>query len=208
MSYIKRLSHKLLEIANFFYKKRIVIFFEKKLPDPTFSFIAKKDVTVRLLTDSDISTVEKKFETLKLVGIKERFQAGHVCFVAELDGEIVHTQWFSFGDMFLDAFSRRISLDPESAYAYDGFTLPDYRGLGMMGKTFSDALQYLYAKRGITHFYVATSHTNLVMQKLARRHGLREIGTVTYIRILTLGIIRLHSVNKEDKENLKKIFAL
>jgi len=192
---------------NVFVKKK-AIFFEKVLPDPNFRMDSQVDVNVRIITAEDIPKIEAKFEVFKTATIEERFQAGHVGFGAELGGEIVHVSWFSFGDVFVDSLRRRMRLDSESAYVYDGFTLPECRGLGIIGKTFSEALQYLYTQRGIKKFYVAISHANFPMQKVVQREGLRKIGAITYTRIMKWGVIRFEGATKEDREHLKKMFSL
>ncbi len=63
--------------------------------------------------------------------VERRLGEGHLCFLAGLDGRLVHVRWLFTGPVFLPYLRRTLVPAPGEAYADEAFTAPGDRGRGI-----------------------------------------------------------------------------
>lgn len=120
----------------------------------------KAEIRVRLAGAEDIQRFERfdDFRGRKAARALERFKASHLCFIAERNRKIVCYAWVAFHEKHIDVIERKIRLDPRSAYGYNEYTDPEYRGMGIFPAVLVTTSNYL-SKNGIKQKYaIAYSH--------------------------------------------------
>ena len=182
--------------------------FEKKLDGPPFKIEAKVKVDVKLVQSDDISKLPKRSENFDSE-VKKRFEMGHICFGAHLHGKIVHYKWVAFSKSIppYSDLERRMRISSDSAYIYDGYTVPEYRGLGISAKVMEKTLQYLQ-EIGIKKVYSYVRYDNFPMLRVKQKEKFRKIGTITYTQIFRLRLHRCEGETEEDYKKLREMFAL
>ncbi|MEM2143833.1 MAG: GNAT family N-acetyltransferase [Candidatus Jordarchaeaceae archaeon] len=188
------------------YIKRKVFFFEKLLPDPCFRTDSRLDITVKILRSDEFLKISKKFENFSELEAKRRLRAGHISFGAKLSGEFIHLTWISFDEAYVGSLERKIRVYPNSAYIYDTYTIPEYRGLGIAPKVMHEALHYLYKTKKIRTAYMAISQDNFPSLRTAQKETFRKIGAITYTRIYKLKLYRFKGETREDYNKLRAMF--
>ena len=181
------------------------LYFFEKLTDQRLKAKAKINVNVRIVESEDFPKIAKRFENLLETEAINRSKMGHICFGAELNGEFVHSTWVSFNNAYVGPLERKLRVSSDSAYIYDIFTVPEYRGLQIAPKVFSDVLNYLRDIRKIKKIYVSISHTNYSSLRVAKKEGLRKIGAIKYVRICRWRLYRFQGETKEDHNKLKQM---
>jgi GNAT superfamily N-acetyltransferase len=104
-----------------------------------------------------------------LESIREWMRSGELCFVARVNGRIAHSNWLQLcGTGTPD--QKPIHLLPNEVYTTEGFTVEEYRGLGLHEAVLSRMLRYAQ-ERGCTHAYTITD-----LVKTRARRGLARVG--------------------------------
>jgi len=191
-----------------FFERNQFIFFEKALSDDPTDVKTDVGINVRLVQKDDFPEVIENFPTLSMIEVENRFNAGHLSFGAEIDGTLVHVRWLSFNEAYLGGLNRPLHVDSNSAYLYDAFTIPKYRGLGISPNVFAEVLNYLRANTKIESVCLCISSTNFPSLRAAQKENLRKIGVVKYLRILNFRRYTIEGENKEDPKKLKTCLAL
>ena len=99
----------------------------------------------------------------------QALQAGEMCFVARVGGEVAHSNWTRFHDC-APVDSRPVDLLPGEIYTTDGFTDERWRGMRLHEAVLSHMLRFAQ-RRGCHRAYTITD-----MTKAASRRGLRRVG--------------------------------
>jgi GNAT superfamily N-acetyltransferase len=133
-----------------------------------------------------------------------RFESGDLCFGALLDGKYVHIKWVGLDKWYDSDVGRYLQLGSDSAYVYDGYTLSEYRGLGLTSVVLDETFQYLQ-KNGIKKAYSLIDEKNAASLRVKFKENARIIGTVTFFKIFGLKLLR---VNGETAQDHKKLIAL
>ncbi|MDH5483419.1 MAG: GNAT family N-acetyltransferase [Candidatus Bathyarchaeota archaeon] len=200
---LSRIRSGLNVILLLFFKMEKCFVFEKELPDPSFEVKAKIEVDVKVVQSDDIPIVSKTFEDFATYA-KERFEKGCICFGAISNEKFVHLKWFGFHEMPVVEIDRQIWLSPDSAYLFGSFTVPDYRGLGIAPKVMEKAFQYL-SGIGIKRVYAVQRQDNIPNLRVRQKERWRNIGSLTYIRILKFRFYKLRSATEEDYNEVRKM---
>jgi len=203
---MNRLSRNFLKILRKIFVREKVLFFEKFLPDPCIRADIKAEISVKIFKTDDFSKISKDFENFFEIEAKRRLKLGHISFGAELDGEFVHLTWISFDEAYVGSLERKIRVYPNSAYVYDTYTVPEYRGLGIAPKVMNAALHYLYKTKKIRTAYMAISEDNVPSLRTAQKETFRKIGAITYTRIYKLKLYRFEGETREDYNKLRAMF--
>jgi len=113
--------------------------------------------------------------------LPERLKKGSVCFGARHRGRLVGFTWVNPN---VRAIDDRFVLDEESAYHFDMYILPDYRGRNIAYRLRAEAFAY-FRPRGIQRFYGVIEVFNIPSYKFMKSQGARFECVV-----LTLGLFR------------------
>jgi len=87
------------------------------------------------------------------------------------------------------------------------YTIPEYRRLRIASKAIEKILNYL-RQRGIEKVYLFARPSNYPSMRLFHNAGFEKIGTVSFIKIWKLKILRYKAENKEHYNTLTKMFHL
>jgi GNAT superfamily N-acetyltransferase len=163
-------------------------------------------VNVRIAQSSDISFLKHNFAKFKGEKADKRLNLGHLCFVAEKNGNIVHYTWVAFEEIHLKKLNRKLQMESDAAYIYDVYTLPEYRGRGISSTVYAKIFEYLLEK-GFKRAYCLISSNNYPSLRVAEKTGLRNIGEITLIGFFKLRKSIFKSKTFEDYMKLKKMFS-
>lgn len=109
-----------------------------------------------------------------------RLQAGHRCFVAHRDGELVSSSWIARGSMPSSYLRTDIALSPDEACSYETYTAPVARGLAIGPALRAQAARALLDD-GCRRLLATISLENPSGIRLVEKLGYRRIGTIGYL---------------------------
>ncbi len=110
---------------------RHMLCFERSLTEPIDPAPPPPGVTVEELPASRGHELEGLRPGTKPAEIADRFLQGQRCFVASMQGRIVHARWLSTGKAWCEVLATEIPLAPGAAYLYESFTVPEVRTFGL-----------------------------------------------------------------------------
>ena len=107
----------------------------------------------------------------------------NICYAA-LDGQrLAAYGWYARESIEAEhCFGFGLSLPPEVAYMYKGYTHPDYRGLRLHGITMGLALRHL-SQSGVTALISTVDWTNEASLHSCARSGYRRLGQLIRCRL-------------------------
>lgn len=212
---VNRIRSRLGRILSSIFRKEKIFVFEHALTNLCFEAKTKVKVDVSLIKSNDFSEVARARALSEIVKTfkdyrkkaNERFKAGHICFGAKLNGEYVHLKWIAFNESYVDEIHRKIRISSDSAYLFNSYTIPNYRGLGISSKVMEKTIQHL-SKMGIKKVYALVSHNNFPMLRVKQKERARKIGTITYTKIFKLRLYKFKSETAEDYKKLTEMFSI
>jgi GNAT superfamily N-acetyltransferase len=162
-------------------------------------------VDARLASNYDISKFDRfrKFRGGKAV---ERLRAGDLCFIAEKNGKIPNYTWICFHEAYVPELEAKIRIDPNSAYRYDAYTDPEYRGRGILPIVLTRASDYLF-QNGIERIYDLVSFDNYPSLRSHQKIGSRKMGEVTFFKLFRSKRYRYKGETPEDSHKLEQMFS-
>jgi ribosomal protein S18 acetylase RimI-like enzyme len=206
ISKVKMKLNGLLRIVfgNIFSHEDIVVF-ETSYETTFKSVVNKAKIDVRLAYSSDVPKFDrsKKFKEKAI----ERFKAGHLCFIAEKNGKIVNYIWVCFHEAYIDELERKIRIGSDSAYRYDAYTYPEYRGMGIFPIVLVKAADSLF-QNGIKEIYDLVSADNFSSLRSYQKIGSRKMGEITLMKLLSLRRYNCKGVTTKDRSKLMEMFYL
>jgi len=110
---------------------RQMLCFERSLAEPVEPAAPMPGVTVEELPASRAHELQWLRPETNLHAIADRFCEGQRCFVASMEGRIVHARWLSTGKAWCEVLATEIPLAPGAAYLYESFTAPEVRTVGL-----------------------------------------------------------------------------
>jgi GNAT superfamily N-acetyltransferase len=165
----------------------------------------KSNLNVTLVNSADIPKFDR-FQKFKGGRAGEKFKAGHLCFIAEKNGKIVNYTWIAFHEAYIDEIERKITIGPCSAYIYDEFTDPEYRGMGILPTVLMNASDYLY-QNGIKEIYELVGSNNYPSLRSHQKTGSRKMGKITLLRMFGQRKYTCKGETPEDLYKLKQMFS-
>lgn len=186
------------------YEKTFV--YETKLSKGCFKTRNRAGVNVRLAQNDDILRLAIKFKKFRGGKAEKRLKVGHLCFIAEKNGNIVNYTWVCFNETFIDELERKIRIGSDSAYRYDGYTVPKYRGMGILPTVLTKATDHLF-QNGIKKIYDFVTSANLPSQRSLSKIGSRKMGEVTLIRLLRSRRYIFKGQTTKDYAKLMNMFS-
>ena len=110
-----------------------LIFFATDLTKPLPPMQARVPVEIRPASPGDFEVFASVFRSIGLDSgeIQSRIARGDVALLALAGGVLVHVLWVTFVAPEVSEVDARLMLGPGEACAYEGFTLPEWRGHGI-----------------------------------------------------------------------------
>jgi len=163
-------------------------------------------VDVRLAVNTDIPKFQR-FQKFRGGEAGERFGAGHLCFIAEKNGGIVNYTWVAFHEAYIDEIERKIRMNHDSAYVYDEYTDPEYRGMGILPAVLMSTLDYLF-QNGIKEIYELVGSNNFPSLRSHQKTCSRKMGEVTLFRLFKSKRYRCKGETPDDFRKLKEMLSI
>jgi GNAT superfamily N-acetyltransferase len=195
---------RIVSLQRLAFVEMIVLETSSKISLDALANRAKMDI--RLADNGDVRKFDR-FEKFRLGEAEDRLKAGQLCFIAEKDGKIVNYTWISFHEGYVLELERKILIDPDSAYGYDEYTDPEYRGMGILPTVLANASEHLF-QNGIKRLYELVSSSNFPSLRSHQKTGARKIGKVTLLRLFNSKRYGCKGETREDFHKLKEMFSI
>ncbi len=180
--------------------------FEQLLSEWTFESKRQQlNCTYGLVSENDFFTANSEFKTI-MPCAKERFDVGDICFAAKVDNQYAHLKWIAFNRSYVDELENVITLDPDSVYLYDGYTLSQFRGKGLTSTTLDKTFEYL-RQIGINKAYSFILRYNFPILRSKAREKARCIGSIDYRRLFSKKSLKIRGTTGADKQTISRMFA-
>jgi len=163
-------------------------------------------VEVRLLQPNDLPKLNK-LKGPEAEKTEERLQARDLCFIGENGGHIVHYEWICLNEIFQNFFERKIRVSPNSAYVYNGYTVPKYRSRGISAAVLTNAANYLF-QNGIEEMYVIIASDNYPSLRTWQKIGPRKLGEVTFIKLFNSRTYKCKAETPRDYAKLRQMLSI
>ena len=177
--------------------------FEKPLPVHR-RIEAKVEVKVKLASSSDVLRLTERFGGR---GKMEALKRGHLCFIAEIEGEIVHYKWVTFDEVYVSELKRKMHLNCNSAYIYAVYTVPRFRGLGIDPKVTISVFDYLYGK-GVEKVHILVSSSNFPSLRVVQKVGYRKMGEIGFLQVFSYKKYAYKGSTETYHSKIKELFSL
>lgn len=205
MTTAKSIKSKIARFLQNHLKKYKWLVFEQVLSEWNPQAIPDLKVVADIVSRDDFLKHGGKFKQI-VPSAEARFKSGDLCFGALLEGKYVHIKWVGLGKWYDSDVGRHLQLGLDSAYIYDGYTLPEYRGLGLTSVVIDKTFQYLQ-KNGIKKTYSLIDENNAASLRVKSKENARMIGTVTFFKIFGLNLLRLIGETAEDHKKLIALYS-
>jgi GNAT superfamily N-acetyltransferase len=114
--------------------------------------------------------------------MRRRLEAGHLCFVARHEGQIVHACWAAAGRAWIDYLAYEMPLARDEVYQYDSFTAPAFRGHNLAAARVIEAARY-FRQAGYRRLIAVVSPENTAAFRPLEKAGYRPFGLIGYIQL-------------------------
>jgi GNAT superfamily N-acetyltransferase len=199
-------KHWLQSLLGSHYKSCKYLVFEQVLSEWSFKVTNKyADFTFCPVDKAEFLRFGGKFKEI-MPTAEERFDIGDVCYGAKIDGHYAHLKWIAFNRSFVWELDSVINLSSDSVYLYDGYTLPEYRGLGLTSITLDKTFQFLF-EIGIKKAYSFILPYNFPILRSKAREKARNIGSISYVKIFKFRLLRFKGETKGYSQTLAKMFS-
>jgi len=165
----------------------------------------------KLADNEDVWRLAKQFEKFRRGLADKRIKQRKLCFVAYVGEKIAHYRWIALGQTEMQAQPRaahiwKVRIDPNSAYSFDAYTVPEYRGLGLGPFVFKEAIDYLNKKQ-VSRLYAIVDKNNWPSIIAVTKEGYRLVGEIILRRILKYRSLKYKAQTLEDQQILKKMIS-
>jgi len=208
---INAIRKKIIYLFDAMFRRKRYIFFEIKPSDAIFQIDTNIKVDLRIVQYNNYQNVNKNFEKFFYsrersfeYNPEERIKLGHILILAQINEKYVHYTWIVLGKTYasINDIEIKISLNSKSAYLYDAYTIPDYRGQGIFSKSMWKILNYLDDMR-IEKVYAIIRYNNLPSLRVFKKFGFKKIGEVNFTKIFYLTFYKVKGETEEDYNKLK-----
>jgi GNAT superfamily N-acetyltransferase len=186
----------------------ILVFETNAKTRSNLKILDKAKIDVRLFEGKSLLEFKKLADPVfRSKEAERRFEAGDLCFVAEKNGYPVNYIWVSLNPTPINEIRRKILVAPRSAYAYDGYTFPQYRGFGVHSAALAKAADLVF-KNGVEILYSALLSNNIPSLRAHEKAGYRKMGQVTLLKFFKISRYLCKGSTTNDWLKLKKLFNI
>jgi GNAT superfamily N-acetyltransferase len=168
-----------MKVMTTFYRRMV---FVSRPIDSIPDLKPRLPVIIRMITGEDLPAYREFSSFPSTDEIEARFERGHRCFAAFLDGRIVHAGWVATGRVYVPYLRRDLILLPGDIYLYNHYTLPEYRGYGLAKARGVHVLRH-YQNEGYTRSSGVIAAENRAGFGPVKPTGYRPIGIYSYLRL-------------------------
>lgn len=160
---------------------RRVIVITRSLDEPVADATPRLPVEICLLDESQVEAYVRFRPDTTPAEVMRRLRAGHACYVAWWQGEIVYAAWSVTRTAWIDYLACAIELAPDTVYVYQAFAAPQVRGLGLVGAVIQARVRAL-RPQGYRTMLAVVMPENVRARKALAQVGYRVCGTLGYVR--------------------------
>ena len=160
---------------------------------------------VRPLTNSDLTSLYN-LRKYKTGDIERRLERGDSCFIAEINRQIGSSIWISQHEPFIPELESRFFMNSHSAYSYDEYTAPKYRGAGLLPILFSTVSLFLF-HNGIDEIYTLVSTNNFSSLHAHQKVGSSVLGQVIMVKFFHYKIYLCKGANIKNYVQIRKLIG-
>ena len=183
------------------YQKLFV--FEQFLSETPHPSRMKDDVDFQIKTNAkEIGSLIEQREHWYPSLAEKRFDDGNICFVAEHEKKIISCVWTSFNEVYLPNVEYTLRVEKEVAPLIDGWTSPDFRGMGVYNFVWNNTIRYLREHSEYKKIYGFIQPTNKLSLIVHRRMNLEKV--IIIITLTKVFGIRFHRVTNLSHESIKE----
>jgi GNAT superfamily N-acetyltransferase len=166
------------------YRRRRFLVLEHDLL-PTVEGVAPPGVEIRPLADRDWHRLRQLITTRGVRRFRRRAARGRTCLLAWRDRRPIGHGWIS-ERTDPDVESYPIPLPPDAVYVWDLYIAPGERNRGLGGALSAARFQHARERgfRRAWHFVTPDNAAALRAARKATRGTVRELGSVTFVRVL------------------------
>jgi SAM-dependent methyltransferase len=165
-------------LAELGYRRLLVM--ERPLDEPLPDVPLRIPARIDLLTGADAAEYAAFRPDTDQAEIRRRLAAGHLCFVARHQGQIVHACWAVTGQAWVDYLQRELPLARDEVFHYDSFTAPEVRGCNLAPARVAVAARHFRAAgyHRLVALVVPESHR---ARRALEKAGYGVVGCVGYV---------------------------
>jgi GNAT superfamily N-acetyltransferase len=146
------------------------------------------------------------FHTNSRGDVTRYLSEGQRCFVAKHDGQVVSCFWVMRNEFFDYRIKRSIQLSDDEEYFLGGFTLPEFRGKGIIHYLFDETMRYRTIDNPNMRALAFIDVRNTAMLRTIAKAGFMRVGHIGYFGLLGIRFTYIFSGNMLPKT--KKRFAI
>ena len=176
-------------IVNYLYRTTCSIWYARILEEPIEHFSPDETFKIEFLTHDKNRLVEwlrenkSKYPWIYFEKeIDAALRNDHVFLIILHQGQIVGYVKIGVGPTFINDFDRMIEFQPGTAFVYDTFTLPDYRGKGLALFALIHAFEYFKA-RNFRRILCHIERWNVPSIKTFEKAGFCATDTIRFLRV-------------------------
>jgi len=161
---------------------RRVVLMECPLDQPLGYVTPSLSVVIDRLRRSEIDEYAAFRPDVDPSEMRRRLEAGHLCFVARHEGQIVHACWATPGRAWVDYLAYEMPLARDEVYQYDSFTAPAFRGHNLAAARVIEAARYFH-HAGYRRLVAVVVPENASAFRPLEKAGYRPFGLIGYVQI-------------------------
>jgi GNAT superfamily N-acetyltransferase len=166
------------------------------------AFKSEIPLQTRLLEQEDIEAYIGLKNSNSLVAVLYRLSQGHICWCAFHDDKMVAYVWRGVDKVYVSELKTTITLPRGFYYAYEAYTVPEYRGNGVFKELLTSWNKYAKDHYGNKKSVAIVDPHNEPAVRGALATGQEIIGTIETTIFLGVPFHRVEgNVGKEDLIN-------
>jgi len=176
------------KFANYLYHSTRSIWYARNLEDPINHFTLDIILNIEFLDHDKYRLVEwlrenkSKYPWIYFEKeVEAALRHNHVFLIMLHQDQIIGYVKIGIGPTYINDFSQMIAFMPGTAFVYDTFTLPDYRGRGLALFALIHAFEYFKA-RNFKRIFCHIEKWNVPSIKTFEKAGFRVIDTIKFVR--------------------------
>lgn len=123
---------------------------------------------------------------------RERFQLGHHCFMAYMDGEPAAYLWWHCGTHHVEQrYSFHVPITDTQVFYYDSYTIPEKRKLGITRRLLTAIAEYKFSDCYKNEIVAIIETSNLTSLKAHEKIGFQRDSLNVYVKCNNIEINRM-----------------
>jgi hypothetical protein len=161
---------------------RRMIFFERSLDETIASGRSELPVTISRLQPHEADDYAIFYPYVTAAEVRSRLERGHQCWVARLEGAVVHAIWTATGTARIRYLDCQILLAPDEAYIYESYTVPALRRLNL-NTTRSEVMTRYFREHSFSRLLALVMPENPGGVHATLRAGYRRVGIIGRVKV-------------------------